>query len=440
MVNNINKDVLIKVVAEWLEEWEFPSLISRNNYNINPENLNQILAIIGPRRAGKTYFMYELIQGLIQSKKYSKKDILFIDFEDFRLSGLKGNNIDELFEVFYQLTNRYPHFLFFDEVQNLLGWSRILRTLHNKRRFKIIISGSNSRLLGNEIATELRGRYRDIRMLPFSFAEYIRYKGVSFNSVKFHTAAKGGILSAFNTYLRHGGFPEVVIAGNDIDRKKLLKSYYKTIFYRDIIERYNIKARYILDSLMNEFLETYSGIFSISNFEKQLRVNSLAGSKRTIANYFHYLQEAFFIITTDKFSYSPRIRAMNPKKVYLTDTGFTILGQPFSGNRGRILENVVAIALFRRETDIYYFKGKGECDFIIKNGTRATHALQVCWELTAQNRKREISGLVEACSALKLSSGIILTYDQTQEEQINAVKIVVLPVWKWLLSDNFHEL
>ncbi len=433
MVNNISKDVLIRVVSEWLEEWEAPSLIPRKSYGIKPENLNQILAVVGPRRAGKTYFMYQLIKSLIQSKKYSKKDILFIDFEDFRLSGLNGNNIDELFTVFYQLTNRYPRFLFFDEVQNLSDWSRVLRTLHNRRRFKIIISGSNSTLLGNEIATELRGRYQDILMFPFSFGEYIRYKGVSFTPTKFHTAARGGILSAFTTYLRYGGFPEVVTAGSDIERNKLLKSYYKTIFYRDIIERYNIKARYILDALMNEFLETYSGTFSISKFEKHLKANSLAGSKRTIANYFHYLQEAFFIITNDKFSYSPRSRAMNPKKVYLTDTGFTALGQPFSGNRGSILENVVAIELFRREKDLYYFKGKSECDFIIKNGTRPTHALQVCWELTERNRKREISGLIEACSTFGLSSGVILTYDQQQEEEIKGVKISILPVWNWLL-------
>ncbi|NOY10252.1 MAG: ATP-binding protein [Spirochaetes bacterium] len=189
---------------------------------------------------------------------------------------------------------------------------------------------------------------------------------------------------------------------------------------------------------MNEFLETYSGIFSISKFEKHLKVNSLAGSKRTIANYFHYLQEAFFIITNDKFSYSPRSRAMNPKKVYLTDTGFAALGQPFSGNRGSILENVVAIEFFRRGTDLYYFKGKGECDFIIKNGTRPAHALQVCWELTERNRKREISGLIEACSTLSLSSGVILTYDQEQHEEINGVKISILPVWKWLLPDVIH--
>lgn len=136
--------------------------------------------------------------------------------------------------------------------------------------------------------------------------------------------------------------------------------------------------------------------------------DGLPGSKRTIANYLHYLQEAFFIITNEKFSFSPRRRIMNPKKIYLTDTGFAALGRPFTENRGRILENVVAIELFRRETELYYFKDKKECDFIVKQGPRPTHAIQVCWELTKHNEKRELAGVTEACNSLNLPSGVIL--------------------------------
>ena len=123
--------------------------------------------------------------------------------------------------------------------------------------------------------------------------------------------------------------------------RKLLQSYFHTIFYRDILERYHIKARYVLDALMREILEAFSETFSIGQFEKQLKNNDLSGSKRTIANYLHYLQEAFFIIANDKFAYSPRRRIMNPKKVYLMDTGLAALGRPFSENRGKVIENLV---------------------------------------------------------------------------------------------------
>jgi len=440
MVNNLKRNALLSIVAEWLEEAQLPLILPRNNLDIKPEDLLRIFAIVGPRRAGKTYFMYQLVQSLLQDGQYTKENILFIDFEDFRLAGLSSEGIDEIFSVFYQLTGKYPDFLFFDEVQNLSDWSRVLRTLHNRRRFKIIISGSNSKLLSREVATELRGRYEDILMLPFSFKEYLRYQEISFTPATFHTPARGKILAAFDRYIRDGGFPEVVMASNEMERRKLLQNYYKTIFYRDILERYNIKARYVLDALMTEFLETYSSIFSISKFEKTLRLNDLPGSKRTIANYLQYLEDAFFIIVNEKFSFSPRKRIMNPKKIYLSDTGFASLGRAFGENRGRALENVVAIELFRRNVEMYYFKEKNECDFIIKDGMKIICALQVCWEITQHNRKREIGGLIEACKAFNLPSGIIMTYDQEQQIEESGLRISILPVWKWLLLDNIPEI
>ncbi len=440
VVNTIKKETLLAVVAEWLEQGEIPSLVPRDRHAIEPEDLSRILAIVGPRRAGKTYFMYQLIQSLVQGGRYSKKDILFLDFEDYRLSGFTGNDMDELLAAFHQLAGRYPGFLFFDEVQHLPDWNRVLRTLHNRRRFKVVVSGSNSSLLGSDIATELRGRYEDILMLPFSFREYLRYRGVSFTPASLHTAARGSIVAAFDNYIRHGGFPEVVTARNEADRRKLLQSYYKTTFYRDILERHNIKARYVLDALMSGFVENYSSVFSITRFEKHLKNNGLPGSKRTIANYLHYLREAFFVVATDKFSFSPRHRTMNPKKVYLTDTGFAALGRSFAENRGRILENIVAIELFRRETEFYYFKNKNECDFIVKQGTRPTHAIQVCWELAERNEKRELAGIVDACRSLDISSGVILTYDREEEREVDGLKVSILPVWKWLLADNIPGL
>jgi predicted AAA+ superfamily ATPase len=436
----MKRDTLLNIIADWLEEGEIPSLTPRHQAVANPEGLKHILAIVGPRRAGKTYLMYQLMQSLLEGNRYSKKDILFIDFEDYRLGEFTGDSMEELFSAFHQLAGQFPRYLFFDEVQNLPDWNRVLRTLHNRRRFIIIVSGSNSSLLGREIATELRGRYEDILLLPFSFREYLLHRGISYTPASLHTAARGSIVAAFDDYVRHGGFPEVIMAHNDGQRRRLLQNYFKTIFYRDILDRYNVKARYVLDALMNDFLETYSGIFSITRFEKHLKNNGLPGSKRTIANYLHYLQEAFFVIANDKFSFSPRRRIMNPKKIYLTDIGFAALGSPFAENRGRILENVVATELFRRETELYYFKNRNECDFVVKQGPRPTHAIQVCWELTERNEKHEFAGLADACSSLSLESGVILTYAQEEERQTDGLRISVLPVWKWLLAEEANFL
>lgn len=435
-VNNMKKDALLTIIAEWLEEWETPLLVPRNPSAIKPQDLKRILAIVGPRRAGKTYFMYQLIQSLLESNRYSKEHILFLDFEDYRLGKLTGDAMDEIFTAFHQVAGRYPLFLFLDEIQNLPNWNRVLRTLHNRGQFRIIVSGSNSELLSSEIATELRGRCEDILMLPFSFREYLGCRNISYTPASLHTAARGNILAAFDEYMKHGGFPEVAMADSETEQRKLVQSYFKTIFYRDILERYNIKARYVLDALMNDTLENYASIFSITRFEKQLKSNGLPGSKRTIANYLHYLREAFFVITNEKFSFSPRQRIMNPKKAYLTDTGFAALGRPFAENRGRMLENIVAVELFRSGKETYYFKNRNECDFIIKHGHKPTHAIQVCWELTSRNEKREMAGLVDACGSLGMTSGTILTYDQDEARQMDGLGISVRPVWKWLLEPD----
>lgn len=436
MVNRFKRESLLTVVAEWLEETELPSLVPRRVRDIDLEHLDRILAVVGPRRAGKTYFMFQLIQSLLRGDRFAKSDILFVDFEDYRLSGFSGDDMDELLAAFHQLAGCYPHFLFFDEVQHLPGWSRVLRTLHNRRRFKIVVSGSNSKLLDREIATELRGRYENILLMPFSFEEYLHYRDIPFSGAVLHTAARGSITAAFDEYIGHGGFPEVIMAGSAAERRRLLQSYFRTIFYRDILERYNIKARYVLDALMSDILETYASTFSISRFEKHLKSNGLPGSKRTISNYLHHLQEAFFVIANDKFSFSPRRRIMNPKKVYLTDTGFTALGRPFSGNRGRTLENAVAVELFRREMELFYFKGRHECDFIVKQGSRPMHAIQVCWELTDRNEKRELAGLTEACESLGLQSCAVLTYSQHGERTVNGRRIFFCPVWKFLVGSD----
>jgi predicted AAA+ superfamily ATPase len=429
-------DSLLQIVGEWIEETTLPKLIQRTIDSVNIERLRDILAIVGPRRAGKTFLMYQLIKSLLETGRWTKKDILFVDFEDYRLKGFRTEEMDSLFVAFNQLTGQYPKFLFFDEVQYLPDWSRVLRTLHNRGRYHIIISGSNSKLLEREVATELRGRYTDLLLFPFSFQEFLQFRQIPFTPALLQTSARGRILRAFDEYLRDGGFPEVLTRESTTEKRRLLQTYYNTIFYRDILERFNIKAKVILDGMMTYVVNTPSELFSISSFEKQLQSKSIPGSKRTISNYLRYLEDAFFVIANEKFSYSPRQRLMNPKKVYLSDTGFLMLGTPFSENRGQFLENAVAIELFRRGHEMFYFKGKQECDFILKEGTRPREAIQVCWELRPQNEKREIQGLTEAMTVLKLQKGTILTYTQEETRKVSGQTISIYPVWKWLLNQG----
>ena len=414
--------VALKILAEWLEEDKLPELVRREVQTVDPERLVDILAIVGPRRAGKTYFMYQLVRDILATGHYEHSDILFIDFEDYRLIGFQAADVDTLLAAFQQLTGKYPKFLFFDEVQHLPDWSRVLRTLHNRRKYRIIVSGSNSELLSREISTELRGRYRDLFMLPFSFRELLRYKDVDLSEQTFHTPARGRILQVFDSYLKEGGFPEVVSRQTSSEKRQVLQNYYRTIFYRDILERHNIKAKYVLEAIMSYCLNSYADLLSISAFEKNLKKNDL--------------EEAFFLILNEKFSYSPRKRVMNPKKAYLMDTGFRFLSTDFSENRGKVLENVVAVELRRREEEVFYHKGRRECDFIIKRGARPALAVQVCWELHERNESRELKGLAEALRTFEIRDGLILTYNQEEERRIDEHRIPVLPVWRWLLMNT----
>jgi len=434
MVNNMNDEALLSVVAEWLEETELPELVPRQIPELNLENLRRVLAIVGPRRAGKTFLMYQLISVLERGGRASRREILFVDLEDYRLTGFSTGDVNSLLATFQRLAGGPPRFLFFDEVQHLPGWSRVLRTLHNQGRYSIVVSGSNSKLLHPEIATELRGRYEDLLLLPFSFGEYLRLRSIEATPATFFTAARGRLVAAFEEYLRSGGFPEVVLARNPAERRKLLQNYFRTIFYRDVVERHNIRTRTILEALMGELLESTGCLFSVSRFEKSLKANGLPGSKRTISNYLQYLQEAFFLIAHEKFSHSPRKRLMNPKKVYLVDTGFATLGRSFSENRGRILENLVAIELHRREEEVTYFKGRHECDFILSRERRPAEAIQVCWELSNRNEKRELAGLTEAAKTLGVEKLLILTFDQRDTVEFAGAAVRVLPVWEWLLA------
>jgi hypothetical protein len=378
--------------------------------------------------------MYQLIQDLTGQGNWNREDILFIDFEDYRLTDFTAADTDILLAAFHQVTGKAPTFLFFDEIQRLTGWSRVLRTLHNQNRYRIVVTGSNAGLLEREIATELRGRCRNILILPFSFPEFLRFHGIPHDERTLLTPARGQVLKAFEQYLKEGGFPEVVKKENVSEKRELLQTYYRTIFYRDILERYNIKAKTVLEAIMRYSLNTFSDLFSISMFEKELKRHHLPGSKQTISNYLGYLQEAFFVIAHDKFSYSPRQRIMNPKKVYLLDTGFSMLSTDFSENRGKLLENAVAVEMFRRGAECFYYKGRRECDFIVKRGTKPEAAIQVCWGLTPKNEAREFRGLREAMKAFAIEEGFILTNDEERELTFEDARIQIMPVWKWLMG------
>ena len=381
-----------------------------------------VIVISGVRRCGKSTLLY-----LIKEKmKLDTGDYLYFNFDDERAPReiLLFNDLHNLFKELY---NKEPVF-FFDEIQNIEGWEKFVNRMYEKG-LKLFVTGSNARLLSSEISTSLTGRNRMLKLYPFSFREYLNFESIKYNLSRVSSSVKSEIKSAFNFYSRKGGFPLV----DKEDNLEIINSYFQDILYRDIIVRYKITNIKEIREIGLYLISNISRLFSYSTLQKISGLKSL----NSIKNYLDYFNQSYLFFYLKKFDYSVRKQTLNPKKVYVIDQAFaTRIGFKFSANKGRILENIVFLELKRREKEIFYHYDKNECDFIIKEGLAITNAIQVCYDLNTENEKREKAGVLEAMNKYKLNSGLILTYDQEDEIQIEKHKVKIIPVWKWLIVDD----
>ncbi|MBI3031860.1 ATP-binding protein [Candidatus Woesearchaeota archaeon] len=376
-----------------------------------------VIVISGIRRVGKSTLLYQI------QEKYPG---YYLNFDDERLVNFKLEDCQVLYEVFIELFGE-KNFFYFDEIQNIKGWERFVRRLHDEQK-KVFVTGSNASMLSKELGTHLTGRYIEINLYPFSFKEFLGFKGViAEKNDMYITKKKIRLIKYFEEYLIKGGLPEY-LKTNDIE---YLKTLYDSILYRDIIVRYNLSYENVLKELTYLIANNISKEISFNSIKNTLHL----GSSTTVKDYFNYFENCFLIFLTRKFDYALKKQMYANKKVYLIDNGLAVnLGFRISNDLGRLLENLVFIELKRRKKEMYYYSSKKECDFIIKEGVKITEAIQVCYELHEENKEREITGLLEVMDSFKLKEGVILTYEQTEEITRKKKKIKVLPVFKWLLE------
>lgn len=430
MVNSLQEN-LINIIEQRVKS-PFPQIYERKDFQIDIENLYNIQAIIWPRRAGKTYLMYQLIQKLINQQVCKKEDILFLNFEHPQLASLKGVELLDVIPLYQQKFWKNPQYLFFDEIQNVQDRWRSVRYLHDQG-FKIVLSGSSSKLLLNEISTELRWRYSHTLVLPFSFREILEINGIATHTLM-GDFSKANILALFDYYLQFWWYPTVYFEKNEIIKQQVLSDFYNSVFYRDIINRYHLQDFSIMEILMKYCLDMYSSQLSHQKIASYFQNMWAQISKPTVLKYLSYLKEAFFVIEAKRFWFFPKTALLAPKKYYLIDQGFITLSAWFSENKGEKLENSVAIELFRKGYEVLYFNETKECDFIVKNkfsGERET-AIQVTRDLNIENEKREIGWLLEAMKKGKIKKGIILTYNQEEIREKDWFIINIMPAWKWM--------
>src|SRR3989338_6059902 len=434
-----------KIIKTILTEWKgksIPIIIPRelNLRDYLNMKVNKIIVLNGFRRVGKTYILYGLANELLKSN--SREEVVHINFEDERIP-LKTEFLSNLLPTADEIFNKKIKYLLLDEVHNVPNWSKWLRRTYDNKNLRIFVSGSSSKMSEEEIPTELRGRFLEVKAFPLSFKEFLNFKKLNFDlrTLDYSDEEKPLILKALTEYLIYGGLPEVVL--EDENKKfELAQSYYSTVIKRDIVERYNIKNEEALKVLLKLLLDSKE--YSISKTYNNLKSLGLEVGKSTIQKYISYIENSYFAFSLPIFSYKIKDQIQYPKKIYFIDNVFiNSISTKFMNNYGRLYENLVAIELKRKKEESYYWKNteKEEVDFVIKKDTKINQLIQVCYDLTdPDTKKREVKALLKASKDLKCNNLLIINQNYSGEESTEWFgirrKIKFIPLWKWLLEEK----
>lgn len=384
-----------------------------------------VLVISGVRRSGKSV----LALLLFKNERYG-----YINFDDERLVDFTKNDFNNLLQAFYELYGEDLEYFIFDEIHNIENWELFVTRL--RRTKKIIVTGSNAKLLSGELSTHLTGRYIDFALYPFSFKEFLRFKGLFLKKEDFYSTKKISQIKRYlEEYIELGGFPEVFKFG-----KTIISKVYGDIINKDILSRYKIRhkktfkelAKYLTTNFTQE--ATYSklkNIFAIKNVH-------------TIKNYVDYLSSSFLIFVLEKFSFKLKQQVIAAKKIYSIDTGIiNSLSFQFSNNIGKLMENIVLLELLRKKSyfdealEVYFWKDyfDREIDFVLKKGKKVIQLIQVCSDMADfKTKERELKSLIEGSQELRCNNLLLITQDSDKEEKIKGKKIKFIPLWKWLLQ------
>lgn len=379
-----------------------------------------VKVISGMRRCGKS----TLAHSLMKDRRYG-----YVNFDDERLSGVKTADLNSLLEILAQI-NPGMKYILLDEIQNIAGWELFVNRIHRKG-YNVIVTGSNSKLLGRELATHLVGRYLKIELSPFSFREYLDYQGVIPEEADFFvTERKAALKRHFEVYLSGGGLPGTF---GLVNWKSYLRELFDKIITRDIVDRY--KIRNILD--LKEI-----GLYALSNYSSRITYHKIRNvfdikSVNTVKSYLDHLEEAYLTFQLKPFSFKTKELIKLPRKIYAMDNGLISAVVPkITLDYGRMMENMVFTQLRRLGEEIYCYAGQGcEVDFVLREGAGIRKLVQVCYSMSNKDTaKREIGALLKASACLRCNDLSIITWDEEGVEKKSAGIIRLVPVWKWLLD------
>ena len=422
-----------------MRQAEFPTDLKKRE-NPLPVNAGKIVTVPGVRRCGKSSRMESVVNALLASG-VERKRILWMGFDDERLVSMNSDELDRIIEAYREM---YPDielasvYMFFDEIQLIENWEYFIMRLYKHSTKNIYISGSNATMLSSELKSALRGWPVEEETLPLSFREYCDFNGFKTDSWSESDMAR--LRNAFESYNNDGGFPEVVLTNNSLNKVKILQTYFDTMLLKDLVEHYNLSNIEVLRYFLKRIMANLTKPTSIRAIHGDIKSRGLKVSKDDLYEWANHACDIFMFIRVPNYSKSLQKIESSQPKYYCIDNGLrNAVLLPQSNDEGKKLENTVFLQLYRLRTPIdriFYYHGKGECDFVIQRGVEIDSLIQVTWNMDDQEtRQREINGLIEASDATGCRNLFIITADTGEEIRLSDNRIInVLPAWRWLLG------
>ena len=428
------KELFKSLIALNQAELPFERIEREMNLPLQPE---LIITVPGVRRAGKSSLLMLAVNELLVSG-VKREQILWVNFDDERLDRMPTEELDEVLQAYremYPETDLKNVYMFFDEIQNIDGWDLFVLRVFKSYCRHVYVTGSNAKLLSSEISTALRGWTLDYEMLPLSFRELCRFQGIDAHSYLENDKAKR--YAAMEEYIHNGGFPKVVLSADKSMKLRLLQGYFNTMLFRDLAERHGIKnieaLRYFLKRVMQNLTKTTS----INAIVNDMRSNGVSVSRDDLYNWADWAVEAYLFVRYPKYTPSLVKENQSLRKYYVIDTGMRqAVLMPQSEDKGKLLENIVALELFRRrgaDKKMYYWQEGRECDFVVQREEHVEELIQVTWDMADEDtRKREIDGIKEAARGTKCEKLTIVTRDLKETIEEDGCRINVVGIEEWL--------
>lgn len=419
----MNKNILKSVLLGNQLEIERVELLERD-FSLDEY---ERMVLVGIRRAGKSFLLYQKIKNNLRNG-IGWDEMLYVNFEDERLSDFTVSDFDMLLELHFELYAKRP-ILFLDEIQNIEGWEKFARRVADQK-YKAYITGSNAHMLSNEIQTTLGGRFSVKEVYPFSFKEFLDFNGINYSENDILVTEKRALVkNRFSEYFFYGGFPESISLRHKRDN---VNGIFQKIFLGDIAVRYSINNYHALNVVIRKLAESIKQPMSFNRIANIVSSTGVKFSVNSAIKYMEYIENAWLVMPIDNIA-SKLVDKVTNKKYYFTDNG--ILNLFLVDAQTSLLENMVAVNLIRnygKRDNVFFYHNNIEVDFYVSD---MQQAYQVSYSLSDKDtRCREINALKKINKVLPVKEFFIITYDEEELIVEGDLKINVIPIWKWLIS------